>query len=167
MVMYNVPSRTGVSIAPETVARLAEHPRIAAIKEASGSVETSSAIRSLCDIAILAGDDSLFLPVLAVGGRGVVSVAGHLVAPDLVALQKHFDAGEVDKAAEIHGRLHPLLRALFLESNPGPVKHALHRLGWTTADVRLPLVPVRPDTAAAIDRVLERLQLRSPARAAG
>jgi 4-hydroxy-tetrahydrodipicolinate synthase len=167
IVLYNVPSRTGVSLTPETVALLAEHPRIAAIKEASGSIDTSSAIRSLCDIAILAGDDSLFLSLLAVGARGVVSVAGHLIAPDLVALHKRFRDGDVDEAGEIHRRVYPLLRALFLETNPGPVKHALNRLGWTAPDVRLPLVPVRPDTAAAVDRALERLQLRAPARAAG
>lgn len=166
IVLYNVPSRTGVSIAPETVARLSEHPRIAAIKEASGSVETTSAIRSLCDIAVLAGDDSLFLPLLAVGARGVVSVAGHLIAPDLIALQKHFRAGKAADAAEIHRQIHPLLRALFLETNPAPVKHALHRQGWIAPDLRLPLVPVRAETAAAVDRAMERLEHRAPARAA-
>ncbi len=166
IVLYNVPSRTGVSVAPETVARLAEHPRIAAIKEASGSVETTSLIRSLCDIAVLAGDDSLFLPLLSIGARGVVSVAGHLIAPDLVALHQHFRAGQAADAEEIHRRVHPLLRALFLETNPGPVKYALHRLGRIAPELRLPLVPVRPETAAAVDQALERLDRRAPARAA-
>ena len=166
IVLYNVPSRTGVSVAPETIARLAEHPRIAAIKEASGSVETTSAIRSLCDIAVLAGDDSLFLPLLSVGARGVVSVAGHVIAPEILSLYKHYRAGEVSEAAEIHRRIHPLLRALFLESNPTPVKHALERLGWIGGELRLPLVPVRPETAAAVDQALERLDRRAPARAA-
>lgn len=167
IVLYNVPSRTGVSIAPETVARLAEHSRIAAIKEASGSVETTSVIRSLCDIAVMAGDDSLFLPLMAIGAMGVVSVAGHLIAPDLVDLHRKFGAGEVEEAGEIHRRIHPLLRALFLETNPGPVKHALHRQGRIAPELRLPLVPVRPETAAAVDRALEQTSHRAPARAAG
>ncbi len=166
IVLYNVPSRTGVSIAPETVARLAEHPRIAAIKEASGSVDQSSAIRARCDIAILAGDDSLYLPLLALGALGVVSVAGHLVPGELVELHSHVRAGRLEQAEAIHRRLYPLFRALFLETNPAPVKHALEVLGLTTAEIRLPLVAIRPDTAAAVDQVLEQIGLRTPARAA-
>lgn len=167
IVLYNVPSRTGASITPETVARLAQHPRIAAIKEASGSLDQSSAIRTLCDIAVLSGDDSLYLPLLAVGARGVVSVAGHLIPAELVAIHRHFRAGRVQDAEEIHRKYFPLLRALFIETNPGPLKHALERLGFTAAELRLPLVPVRPDTATAIDQTLEKLGLRAPARAAG
>jgi 4-hydroxy-tetrahydrodipicolinate synthase len=166
IVLYNVPSRTGASITPETVARLAQHPRIAGIKEASGSLDQSSAIRSLCDIAILAGDDSLYLPLLAIGARGAVTVAGHLIPAELVAIHRHFRAGRIHDAEEIHRRYYPLFRALFLETNPGPVKHALERLGFTAAELRLPLVPVRPDTAAAVDQTLERVGLSAPARAA-
>jgi 4-hydroxy-tetrahydrodipicolinate synthase len=167
MVLYNVPSRTGVTLAPETIARLAEHPRIAAIKEATGSLDQASAIRTRCDIAILAGDDSLYLPLLAIGARGVVSVAGHLVAGDLVALHRHARSGRFPEAEAIHRRLYPLFRALFLETNPAPVKHALETLGFTAAELRLPLVPVRPDTAAVIDKVLEDLGLRAGVRAGG
>lgn len=167
IVIYNVPARTGVAIAAETVARLSEHPRVAAIKEASGSVDQTSAIRSRCDIAVLAGDDSLYLPLLAVGARGVVSVAAHLVPTELVTLHRHFRAGETPAAEEIHRRLYPLFRALFLETNPAPVKHALESLGFGSSELRLPLVEVRPETAAAIDQALERLGLRAPARAAG
>ena len=166
IVLYNVPSRTGASIAPDTVARLAEHPRIAAIKEASGSLDQSSAIRTLCDIAVLAGDDSLYLPLMAIGARGVVSVAGHLIPAEMVAIHRHFRAGRVHDAEEIHRRYYPLFRSLFIETNPGPVKHALERLGFTAAELRLPLVPVRPDTAAAVDETLEKVGLRAPARAA-
>jgi len=166
IVLYNVPSRTGASITPETVALLAQHPRIAAIKEASGSLDQSSAIRTLCDIAVLAGDDSLYLPLLAVGARGVVSVAGHLIPAELVTIHRHFRAGRIHDAEEIHRRYYPLFRSLFLETNPGPVKHALERLGFTAAELRLPLVPVRPDTAGAIDQTLESLGLRAPVRAA-
>ncbi len=165
MVLYNVPSRTGVSIAPETVVRLSEHPRIAAIKEASGSVDVASAIRARCDIAILAGDDSLYLPLLAVGAIGAVSVAGHVAAPDLNAMYAHARAGRFSEAEAVHRRLTPLFRALFMETNPAPIKHALMRLGFTTGELRLPLVPVRAETALAIDRTLEQVGIAVPVRA--
>ncbi len=164
IVLYNVPSRTGVALTPETVAKLAEHPRIAAIKEASGSLDQASAIRSRCDIAILAGDDSLYLPLLAIGARGVVSVAGHVVPREMGAIEKHIAAGQIGEAEAIHRKLTPLFRALFMETNPGPVKHALMRLGFTTGELRLPLVSVRPETATAVDQTLERLGIASPAR---
>ena len=166
IVLYNVPSRTGASVAPETVARLAQNPRIAAIKEASGSLDQASAIRTLCDIAVLAGDDSLFLPLLSIGARGVVSVAGHVIPAELVAIHRHFRAGRIHDAEELHRRYYPLFRSLFLETNPGPVKHALEHLGFTAAELRLPLVPVRPDTAAAVGETLEKVGLRAPVRAA-
>jgi 4-hydroxy-tetrahydrodipicolinate synthase len=166
IVLYNVPSRTGANVLPETVVRLAEHPRIAAIKEASGSVDQASAIRARSDIAILAGDDALYLPLLAVGARGVVSVAGHLVPAEIVAMADHFRAGRVAEAEAAHRRLFPLFRALFLETNPAPLKHALSVLGVTAADVRLPLVTVRPETARAVEETLDGLGLRAAARAA-
>jgi len=165
IVLYNVPSRTGVLMSPETVARLAEHPRIAAIKEASGSVDHASAIRARCDIAVLAGDDSLFLPLLAVGARGVVSVAAHLAPAELVAMERHFRAGRLAEAEAIHRKLYPIFRALFLETNPGPLKHALALLGFTTGELRLPLVPVRPETARAVEEALDRSGLRHGAAA--
>jgi len=163
IVIYNVPSRTGVSILPETVARLAEHPRIAAIKEASGSLDQASAIRARCDIAVLAGDDSLYLPLLAIGAVGVVSVAGHVVASELIAIRTHAAAGRMAQAEEIHRKLTPIFRALFLETNPAPVKHALMRLGFTTGELRLPLVPVRPETAAAVEQALDRVGVATKA----
>jgi 4-hydroxy-tetrahydrodipicolinate synthase len=167
IVLYNVPSRTGVLLSVETIARLAEHPRIAAVKEASGSVDHASAIRARSDIAVLAGDDSLFLPLLAIGARGVVSVAAHVAPAEIVAMERDFRAGRLAEAEAMHRRLHPIFRALFLESNPGPLKHALERLGHTTGELRLPLVPVRPETARAVDEALDRCGLRgaAPARA--
>ncbi len=166
IVLYNVPSRTGANLLPDTVARLAEHPRIAAIKEASGSVDQASAIRSRSDIAVLAGDDSLYLPLLAAGARGVVSVAGHLVADELAAMTDAFRGGRVAEAEAVHRRLHPLFRALFLETNPAPVKHALSLLGLASPELRLPLVGLRPETARAVEEALDRLGLRAAARAA-
>ena len=164
IVLYNVPSRTGVALTPETVAKLAEHPRIAAIKEASGSLDQASAIRTRCDIAILAGHDSLYLPLLAIGARGVVSVAGHVAPGEMSAIGKHVAAGRMGEAEAIHRKLTPPFRALFLETNPGPVKHALMRLGFATEELRLPLVPVRQETAQAVDQTLQRLGVASPAR---
>jgi 4-hydroxy-tetrahydrodipicolinate synthase len=164
IVLYNVPSRTGVSIAPETVAKLSEHPRIAAIKEASGSLDQASAIRARCDIVILSGDDSLYLPLLSVGARGVVSVAGHVVPAEMVALRTHALAGRIAEAEAVHRKLVPVFRALFLETSPAPLKHALMRLGFTTGELRLPLVPVRPETATAVDQALERAGVSSATR---
>lgn len=166
VVLYNVPSRTGANVLPETVARLAEHPRIAAIKEASGSVDQATAILSKCDIAVLAGDDSLYLPLLAVGARGVVSVAGHVVPEEIAAMTEHARAGRPTEAAAIHRRLHRLFRALFLETNPAPLKHALAALGLAPGELRLPLVPVRPETAREIEATLDQLGLGAPARTA-
>lgn len=165
IVLYNVPSRTGVLIAPETVARLSEHPRIAAIKEASGSLDQASAIRARCDIAVLAGDDSLFLPLLAVGARGVVSVAAHVAPAEIVAIHEAFARGRTAEAEATHRRLFPVFRALFLETNPGPVKHALALLGLAPAEIRLPLVSVRPETGTAVAEALERAGLMPGARA--
>lgn len=164
MVLYNVPTRTGSSIAPETVAKLAENPRIAAIKEASGSVDQTSAIRVRCDITVLSGDDSLYLALLAVGARGLVSVAGHLVPAELVELERHFHAGRFAEAEKVHRRLTPLFKALFLETSPAPVKYALARLGWIEGDLRLPLVPVRPETGKAVEAAMDAVGLAESAR---
>jgi 4-hydroxy-tetrahydrodipicolinate synthase len=164
MVLYNVPTRTGSSIAPETVAKLAENPRIAAIKEASGSVDQTSAIRARCDITVLSGDDSLYLALLAVGARGLVSVAGHLVPAELVELERHFHAGRIGEAEAVHRRLTPLFKALFLETSPAPVKHALARLGWIADEIRLPLVSIRPETAKAVEAAMDAAGLAESAR---
>lgn len=164
MVLYNVPTRTGSSIAPETVAKLAENPRIAAIKEASGSVDQTSAIRARCDITVLSGDDSLYLALLAVGARGLVSVAGHIVPAELVELERHFHAGRIAEAEKVHRRLTPLFKALFLETSPAPVKHALARLGWIDGEIRLPLVPVRPETGKAVEAAMDAVGLAESAR---
>jgi 4-hydroxy-tetrahydrodipicolinate synthase len=164
MVLYNVPTRTGSSIAPETVAKLAENPKIAAIKEASGSVDQTSAIRARCDITVLSGDDSLYLALLAVGARGLVSVAGHLVPAELVELERHFHAGRIAEAEKVHRRLTPLFKALFLETSPAPVKHALARLGWIDGEIRLPLVPVRPETGKAVEAAMDAVGLAESAR---
>ncbi|MFQ5957566.1 MAG: 4-hydroxy-tetrahydrodipicolinate synthase [Candidatus Brocadiales bacterium] len=139
IVLYNVPSRTGVSISPETVARLAELKNIVAIKEASGSLDQVSAILGLCDITVLSGDDSLTLPTLSIGGKGVVSVVANVVPRETSTMVGSFLKGELEMAREIHRRLYPLTKAMFIETNPIPVKTAMRILGRLNGEMRLPL----------------------------
>lgn len=146
IVIYNVPSRTGVNMLPETIARLAEHPRIVAVKEASGSLDQVSAILGLSAITVLSGDDSLTLPMMSVGAKGVISVAANVV-PRLVADMVAAYPTDAERAAELHGRLWPIARALFLETNPGPVKHAMAELGLIDdGELRAPLADVTAET---------------------
>src|SRR3954454_17782606 len=133
IVLYNMPGRTGSNILPETIARLAELPPVVAVKEATGSLDQASHIASLCDLTILSGDDSLTLPLLSVGGRGVVSVVGNLVPRDLKALVSAYESGRTAEALQWHRRLFPLCRDLLaLATNPIPVKAALKLLGRGT-----------------------------------
>jgi 4-hydroxy-tetrahydrodipicolinate synthase len=158
LVVYNVPGRTGTNLLPETAVRLAALENVVAIKEASGSLDQVSAIRARCDLTVLAGDDSLTLPMLAVGARGIVSVVGNVAPRPLRDLLSAFSEGRLLDAEKIHLKLVPLMRALFLESNPGPVKSLLADMGLVVNELRLPLVPVEPATAQAV---------REAARAAG
>lgn len=141
MMLYNIPGRTGQNLLPETVARLAEIPGIIAIKEASGSLDQVSQIRRLTppEFAIYSGDDSLTLPLLSVGGKGVVSVASHLVGNQLQQMIQAFETGSNRAATEIHLQLLPLFKALFVTTNPIPLKAALNLLGWDVGIPRLPL----------------------------
>ncbi len=158
LIVYNVPGRTGSNLGPDTVARLAAVENIVAVKEASGSLDQVSAIRARCDLTVLSGDDSLTLPMLALGARGVVSVVGNVAPRPFRDLLAAFAEGRLLDAERIHLALVPLMRALFLESNPGPVKSLLADLGLIVNELRLPLVPVEPATAQAV---------REAARAAG
>ena len=141
IMLYNIPGRTGQNMLPETVARLAEIPNIVAVKEASGNLDQASQIRCLTspEFAIYSGDDSLTLPMLAVGGSGVVSVASHLVGEQLQQMIKAFEAGQVQVATQIHLQLFDLFKALFLTTNPIPVKAALKLQGWDVGSTRPPL----------------------------
>lgn len=139
IVLYNVPSRTGVSISPETVARLAEFKNIVAIKEASGSLDQISAILGLCDITVLSGEDSLILPILSIGGKGVVSVVANIVPKETSAMINSFFKGDMETARKAHHRLYPLTKAMFIETNPIPVKTAMRILGRLNGELRLPL----------------------------
>src|SRR5437660_390182 len=143
IVLYNIPGRTGSSMLPETIARLARLPQIVAIKEATGSLDQASQIQALCDLTILSGDDSLTLPLLSIGGRGVVSVVGNIVPRDMKALVRAFDAGRIAEAQEWHRKLFPLCRDMLgVATNPIPIKAAMKLLGRGTGELRLPLCPL-------------------------
>ena len=139
IVLYNVPGRTGVSLAPETVARLAQIKNIVAIKEATGCMDQTSHILSLCDITVLSGDDSLTLPLLALGAQGVISVIANILPEAVAEMVDAYFKGDLIKAKKLHYRMFPLCRALFTETNPIPVKRAMKLLGLCSDELRLPL----------------------------
>ena len=141
IMLYNIPGRTGKNLEPETVAKLAEIENIVAIKEASGNLDQASQIRQLTSLEfkIYSGDDSLTLPLMAIGGSGVVSVASHLVGEQLQEMVVAFETGKVQVATQIHLKLFNLFKALFTTTNPIPVKAALNLLGWKVGSTRLPL----------------------------
>ncbi|MCX5648413.1 MAG: 4-hydroxy-tetrahydrodipicolinate synthase [Planctomycetota bacterium] len=160
MVLYNIPGRTGVSLAPATVARLAELPQIVAVKEATGSMDQASEILAQCDLVVLSGDDSLTLPLMAVGAQGVISVVGNLVPKDMKRLTDAMLAGDVAAAQEAHRRLFPLCRVLFIETNPIPVKTAMKMVGLLESDEkRLPMTDLSPEHAEALKKELEEYGL--------
>jgi 4-hydroxy-tetrahydrodipicolinate synthase len=155
VVLYNIPGRTGSNILPETVARLAEIPSIVAIKEATGSLDQASHIASLCDLTLLSGDDSLTLPLLSIGGRGVVSVVGNFVPRDLKALVTAYEDGRTADALKMHRKLFMLSRDMLgVATNPIPVKAAMKLLGRDTGELRLPLCPLDAAGEARVARTL-------------
>jgi 4-hydroxy-tetrahydrodipicolinate synthase len=164
VMLYNIPGRAGVAIAPETVERLSRHPNVLAIKEATGSMDSASEIRRLCGITVLSGDDSLTPSFAAVGAAGVVSVVANLVPARVAALCRMLAANDFRGALEEHMALLPLSRGLLsLDVNPVPVKCALAALGLDTGAVRLPLAPASSSAAARIRELAAQL---APAGAA-
>jgi 4-hydroxy-tetrahydrodipicolinate synthase len=163
--VYNVPARTGRNIEPETIIRLAELPGIALVKEATGSMDQASQVLAATDLTVLSGDDSMTLPLLALGGRGVISVVGNIVPADMKALCDAFDAGDLVRARALHHRLFGLGRDLLgLASNPIPIKAAMAMLGRDTGDVRLPLIKLEAPLADRLRQVLVAygLDVRQP-----
>lgn len=139
--VYNIPGRTAKNIEPETIVRMAEFPNITMVKESTGSLDQASRIIGETDLTVLSGDDSLTLPLLSVGARGVVSVVGNIVPKDVIAMIRAFESGDVAGAARWHHKLFPLCRDMLgLSTNPIPIKAALEMLGRDTGDLRLPLV---------------------------
>src|SRR5438128_378858 len=162
IVLYNIPGRTGSNILPETIARIAEHPRIVAVKEATGSLDQASQIAHLCDIAILSGDDSLTLPIMSIGGKGVVSVVGNVVPRDMKSLVSAFAKGNVAEAQAWHRKLFPLCRDMLgVATNPIPVKAALKLLGRGTGELRLPMTPLDAAGEAKVRKTLAEYGLIS------
>jgi len=158
-ILYNVPARTGVSINPETVERLARHPNIVAIKDVTGSIDYASEIRSRCDITILSGNDSLNLPLLSIGAKGAISVAANVI-PRLVSdMIDSFLSGDTKKAEEIHKKIFPLTKALLIETNPIPVKAALEMMGMIGGEIRMPLTPLSDNCASILRTEMEKLEL--------
>jgi 4-hydroxy-tetrahydrodipicolinate synthase len=150
LILYNVPGRTATNTLPETYEKLQDLPNVAAIKEASGSLDQASALAARVRMTVLSGDDSLTLPMIAVGAKGVISVAGNVAPAEMRALCDHARAGRMAEAEAAHRRLLPLFKALFIESNPGPAKFLLSAMGLIANELRLPLVPVEPATERAI-----------------
>ncbi len=142
LILYNVPGRTGTNTLPETFEKLQDLPNVVAIKEASGNLDQASALKARTRITVLSGDDSLALPMMAVGAAGVISVAGNVAPAEMRALTDHARAGRYAEAEVIHRRLLPLIKALFIESNPAPVKYLLSAMKICENELRLPLVPV-------------------------
>ena len=161
VMLYSIPGRTGQNLLPETVAKLAKIDNIVAIKEASGSIDQSCQIRCLTDsnFAIYAGDDLLTLPMLTIGGAGIVSVASHLVGEQIQQIVQSFLSGEVAEAIDIHLKLFPLFKVLFCTTNPIPIKAALKLQGWEVGGLRLPLYEISETQREEVAIVLRELSL--------
>lgn len=156
IVLYNIPGRTGVSLAPETVQRLAKIPQIIGIKEATGSLDQTSQIISLCDLAVVSGDDSLTVPLMSVGAKGVISVLAN-VDPKRTSRMVHAALdGDFQKAKELHYQLFNLSKILFIETNPIPVKTALNLMGLSSGELRLPLCAMKPESAKKLRQALDQ-----------
>ena len=160
IVLYNIPGRSVVNIAPETIARLSKIPNIVAVKEASGSMDQASHIMTLCDIDVLSGDDSLTLPLLAMGGKGVISVLSNLLPGDVSAMVDAFFAGDHEKARKAHLKLFSLCRAMFIETNPIPIKRAMSLLGYCSDELRLPLCEMSEHNEKVLVKALKDYGLK-------
>jgi 4-hydroxy-tetrahydrodipicolinate synthase len=163
IVPYNIPSRTGVNLLPETVARLAKISNIVGIKEASGSLKQMQDVITLCGekFDVLSGDDFFTFPLLSIGGRGVISVVSNIVPADMAAMVDAFVAGDIKKAEKLHHKLVPLIDALFIETNPVPVKAALSMMGKISYDVRLPMYKMSDGNYEKLKAVMKNYGLIS------
>jgi 4-hydroxy-tetrahydrodipicolinate synthase len=156
-VLYNVPGRTGVNMMPETVARLAELPDVVAIKEASGNLAQMTDIMTLAGdkITLLSGDDNLIVPVLSIGGKGVISVVANVAPKDTADVVITWLKGDVEKSRRLFLKLYPLCQAMFYETNPIPVKTSLALMGKMSDEMRLPLVPMSDANLAKLKKALK------------
>lgn len=161
IVVYNVPGRTSLNLLPETVARLAEFPNIVGIKEATGDLKQGAKVIELCGdrITVLSGDDFTALPLMAVGGKGVISVISNVVPRDMAQMCDAFLGGNLAAARALHYKMWPLMEAMFYETNPAPAKTALKLMGKITGEVRLPLCPMSPANEEKLRQVMQRYGL--------
>jgi 4-hydroxy-tetrahydrodipicolinate synthase len=167
IVLYNVPGRTGVNLEPSTIVRLAAIANIVGVKEASGNI---SQMCDLChtvppDFIVLSGDDAITLPLMAIGGRGVISVASNEIPSEMVKMVEAAESDDFDEARRLHERIMPLLKINFVEANPGPVKAAMAAMGLLEEAYRLPIVAPRPEAKAQIIKVLMALDILKPSEA--
>jgi 4-hydroxy-tetrahydrodipicolinate synthase len=159
IILYNIPGRTGINMTPQTVAQLAKHPNIVAIKEATGSLDQASEIMSLCELPILSGDDSLTLPLMSIGGVGVISVASNVVPAAIKKMVSLAAANNFAEAAVIHRRLFPFVKSLFLDGNPAGIKYAMKVAGMDSGEMRLPLWEASEETQKTIEKQVRSLDL--------
>lgn len=160
-VLYNVPGRTSVNLLPETVARLAVHPNIVAIKEATGSLQQASEVLALCgdNITVLSGDDFITLPMMAAGAKGVISVTANIMPKHVASLVDAFFAGNMEEARRLHLYLLKISNAMFIETNPVPVKTAVSLMGKCADEVRLPLAPLAEANRAKLGAIMKEYGL--------
>ena len=161
VILYNIPGRCGINMSPELIARLSKVPNIVAVKEAGGSIEQVSQIKQLVDddFIIYSGDDSLTLPMMAVGGYGIISVAGHVIGKEIHAMVDAYVDGRVAEAQAWHKKLYPMFKNLFITSNPVPVKYALSQVGIGNGKVRLPLVEANETEKEIVRGTMQNLGL--------
>ena len=162
IIVYNVPSRTGVNLLPETLAKLAELENIVAVKEASGNLEQMAQIVELCGdkITLLSGDDKLILPVLSIGGKGVISVVANIIPAEVANMIREFEKGNYQTAQDIFiSKVYPLSSAMFYETNPIPVKTSVQLMGLPAGNLRLPLTPMSDDNLAKLKSDLVKFNL--------
>ena len=157
--LYNIPGRTGCNLLPDTVKKLMDFPNILSIKAASGRIDEVTELRAICgsELSVYSGDDSLLLPMFSVGAVGVVSVASHLVGLQLKEMIYFFQSGNVSNALAIHEKLQPLFKALFMTTNPIPIKAALELSGWNVGNPRSPLSPLNTEMKKQLSFILKSL----------
>ncbi len=162
IILYNVPSRTGINLKPELVAELAKESNIVGIKEASGNLDQITRILELTrdeDFIVLSGDDGLTLPIMSLGGAGVISVVANVAPKLVVGMVEAFKSGDIDEARRLHFALAPLVRAAFLETNPVPIKKAVELIGFPAGNLRPPLAPISEDNEKKLKSALNDLKL--------
>ena len=166
IVLYNIPGRTGITMSAQTVAKLHKEARgrIVAIKEATGSLDMASEIMSLCDITVISGDDSLTIPLMSIGAKGIISVVSNLLPAETKAMARAALAGDFATARSLHHKYFPLVRSLFIDGNPVGIKYAMKLAGRDSGDLRLPLWEASDATKKTIEELMKKAGVEIAAR---